>query len=59
MKITIEQDTHMEFIDGKITSDQSTTVEFDLNEPVKEKEKDTSINALVKAINEEFKGVRA
>lgn len=57
MKITIEQDTHMEFIDGKITSDQSTTVEFDLNEPVKEK--DTSINALVKAINEEFKGGHA
>lgn len=32
MKITIEQDTHTEFVDGKITSDQSTTVEFDLNE---------------------------
>lgn len=57
MKITIEQDTHMEFIDGKITTDQSTTVEFDLNES--EKEKDTSINALVKAINKEFKGGRA
>ncbi|MDM7533496.1 hypothetical protein QUE06_00775 [Lactococcus lactis] len=54
MKITIEQDTHMEFINGKITTDQSTTAEFDFNDSVKEK--DTSINALVKAINEEFKG---
>ena len=57
MKITIEQDTHTEFVDGKITSDQSTTVEFDFNDSVKEE--DTSINALVKAINEEFKGGRA
>ena len=57
MKITIEQDTHTEFIYGKITTDQSTTVEFDFNDSVKEK--DTSINALVKAINEEFKGGRA
>lgn len=57
MKITIEQETHTEFVDGKITADQSTTVEFDFNDSVKEK--DTSINALVKAINEEFKGGRA
>lgn len=47
----------MEFVDGKITSDQSTTVEFDFNEPVKEE--DTSINALVKSLNKEFKGGRA
>ncbi|KST89929.1 hypothetical protein [Lactococcus lactis] len=56
MKITIEQDIHTEFVDGKIIADQSTTVEFDFNDSVKEE--DTSINALVKAINEEFKGGR-
>ncbi|MBS7066777.1 MAG: hypothetical protein KH106_02110 [Lactococcus lactis] len=29
MKITIEQDTHFEFVDGKITVDQSVTTEVD------------------------------